>query len=416
MRAGQQDAGATVAMRACFGVRGSRLLDGLMSAPSLQTIHGQPSWSFHTDLVTAHLTKLGGHLGPVEFRVGKKTVSPYSVAPWAEEKLAPGMPPLLHALRGDFFCAPFGGNGTPWRGEKHPPHGETANGKWFLEAFEKTGQRVTLHASLQTTVRKGRVDKFISLVDGHTAVYARHVLSGSRGPMSLGHHAMLKFPAAPGSGAVSTSRFVRGQVLPMPFEQPENFGYSALKPGATFKSLASVPLAAGGRADLRSYPARKGYDDLVMMTADAKRPFAWTAAVFADEGYAWFALRDPRVLRHTIFWMSNSGRHYAPWNSRHSAVLGLEEVTSYFHVGLAESVKPNALRRAGYPTTLTLKPKQPTTVNYIMAVAAVPKGFDRVKEIRTTKLGESETEGVELIAENGKRAACALDVGFLGQA
>ena len=46
------------------------------------------------------------------------------------------------------------------------------------------------------------------------------------------------------SGAVSTSRFVRGQVLPVPFEQPENYGYSALKPGATFRSLAAVPLGA----------------------------------------------------------------------------------------------------------------------------------------------------------------------------
>lgn len=380
-----------------------------MSAPSLQTIHGQPSWSFDASLVTAHLTKLGGHLGPVAFKVGKKTVKPYSVAPWAEEELPPGTPALLKALRGDFFCAPFGGG--EWRGEKHPPHGETANAKWFLEAFEKTGMRVTLHASLQTKVRKGRVDKFISLVDGHTAVYSRHVLSGSRGPMNLGHHAMLKFPDAPGSGAVSTSRFVRAQVLPEPFEQPANFGYSALKPGAMFRSLGKVPQLDGGQADLTRYPARKGYEDLVMLTADAKLPFAWTAVTFAGEGYAWFGLRDPRVLRHTIFWMSNCGRHYAPWNGRHGAVLGLEEVTSYFHLGLGASAKPNALSRSGYPTTVTLSPKKPTTVNYIMAVAAIPKGFDRVKEIRAIAGGTK----VELIAESGKRAEGAIDLDFLKQ-
>ena len=233
--------------------------------------------------------------------------------------------------------------------------------------------------------------------------------------MSLGHHAMLKFPEAPGSGAVSTSRFVRGQVLPGAFEQPENFGYSALKPGATFRSLASVAQAAGGNANLTRYPARKGYDDLVMLTADPKLPFAWSAVVLAEEGYVWFALRDPRVLRHTILWMSNGGRHYAPWSGRHTAVMGIEEVTSYFHVGLAESVQANALSRAGIPTTLALQPKRPTTVNYIMAVAAVPKGFDRVAEIRAVPGGKSgEADGVELVAESGKRATCALDVGFLG--
>ncbi len=380
-----------------------------MSAPSLRIVHGQPSWSFESTHVSAHLTRLGGHLAPVTFRLGKKTVSPYSIAPWAGEKLGPGMPALLHALRGDFFCAPFGGNGTPWRGEKHPPHGETANANWSLDAFEKSGTRVTLHAKLATTVRKGRVDKFISLVEGQTAVYARHVLSGMTGPMNVGHHAMLKFPETSGSGAVSTSRCVRGQVLPVAFEQAENYGYQALKPGAEFRSLASVPLAVGGEADLTRYPARKGYDDLVMVTADATLPFAWSAVALPAEGYAWFALRDPRVLRHTILWMSNGGRHYAPWNGRHTAVMGIEEVTSNFHLGLAESAKPNPLSDAGLPTTVTLNPKKPTTVNYIMAVAAIPKGFDRVAEISALVGGG----GVELVAESGKRATCAVDVEFL---
>ncbi len=360
--------------------------------------------------MTAHLTKLGGHLGPVEFRLGKRlTVSPYSIAPWATEELPAGTPALLKALRGDFFCAPFGGG--EWRGEKHPPHGETANEKWFLESFEKTGVRVTLHATMETKVRKGHVDKFVSLVDGHTAVYQRHVLSRSRGPMNLGHHAMLKFPEKPGSGAISTSRFVRGQVLPVPFEEAKNFGYSILKPGATFRSLDKVPQLDGGTADVSSYPARKGYEDLVMLTADAKLPFAWTAVVFAEQGYVWFALRDPRVLRHTIFWMSNFGRHYAPWNGRHGPVLGLEEVTSYFHLGLGASAKPNELSRSGYPTTLKLHPKKPTTVNYVMAAAAIPKGFDRVADIRAIKEGAA----VELISKSGKRVECAVDLEFLKQ-
>ena len=381
-----------------------------MSVPPLRTIYGQPSWAFRSSHVQAHLTKLGGQLGPVTFRIGKKTIVPYSVAPWAEEAVAPGMPAILRALRGDFFCAPFGGNATPWRGERHPVHGETANAKWHLEALEKTGPRVTLHASLATKVRQGRVDKFVTLVDGQTAVYSRHVLSGSQGPMNVGHHAMLKFPDAPGSGVISTSRLVRGQVFPGAFESPENFGYQSLKPGAVFRSLDRVPLLAGGHADLTRYPARKGFEDLVMLTADATLPFAWTAVTFPGEGHVWFALRDPRVLRHTVFWISNCGRHYAPWNGRHAAVMGLEEVTSYFHTGLAESVKPNALNRRGIPTTLTLNPKKPTTVNYIMAVAAIPRGFDRVAEIRAAK------GGVELVAASGKRARCAVDVEFLGGA
>jgi len=81
------------------------------------------------------------------------------------------------------------------------------------------------------------------------------------------------------------------------------------------------------------YPARRGFDDLVMLSADPDLPFAWNAVTFPAQRYVWFSLRDPRVLRHTIFWISNGGRHYAPWNGRHTGVLGLEDITSYFHMG-----------------------------------------------------------------------------------
>ena len=380
-----------------------------MGQPTLRTVHGQPSWTIRSNRTRAYLTQLGGHLGPVEFRLGAKTIAPFSVAPWAEEPGTKKLIPLLRALRGDFFCAPFGGNGTPWRGEKHPPHGETANSPWSCKSIQTARGKSTLHASLATKVRRGHVDKFITLSDGETVVYQRHTISGARGPMNVGHHAMVKFPEPPGSGTISTSRFVRGQVLPCPFESPENYGYSSLKTGATFRSLDRVPLAAGGMTDLSRYPARKGFEDLVMLSADASLPFAWTAVAFPHEGYAWFSLRDPRILRHTVFWISNGGRHYAPWSSRHTAVLGLEDVTSYFHLGLAESAKANPLNRRGIPTALQLDPRCPTTVNYIVGVAAIPAGFNRVKDIRP------RGAGIELLGANGKRARCTVDLSFLAR-
>ena len=83
--------------------------------PTLETLHGQPSYSIRSDAVEAHVTQTAGMLGPVTFTLGKKKVSPFSVAPWAlnGETIDKGLPPLLHALRGDFFCLPFGGNENP---------------------------------------------------------------------------------------------------------------------------------------------------------------------------------------------------------------------------------------------------------------------------------------------------------------
>jgi hypothetical protein len=385
---------------------GRATLRTTMSAPTLHPVHGQPSWTFRSSHVHASLTKLGGHLAPVAFRIDHRLVSPFAIAPWAEEKVASDTPALLRALRGDFFCAPFGGNGTEWRGERHPPHGETANANWRLKRFIRGTDRVTLHATLKLKVRAGVADKFITLVDGHTAIYQRHVLTG-RGPMSVGHHALLKFPDTPGSGIVSTSRFVRAQVLPDLFERPENRGYQSLQPGAAFKSLERVPMLTGESTDVSRFPARRGFDDLVMLTADPKLPFAWTAVTFPHEGHVYFALRDPGTLRHTILWISNGGRHYAPWNGRHTAVMGVEDTTSYFHYGLSESARPNPLNRHGIPTTLELDPDKPTAVNYIIGVCAIPRGFDRVKSIHALN------GGIELAADSGKRASCALDLGFL---
>ena len=372
-------------------------------------IHGQPSWRVASSQVEAFVSEMGGQLGPITFdRKGRK-LRPYSVAPWAEERLDPSQPSIIKALRGDFFCLPFGGNATQFGREKHPVHGETANARWQFRSLETKAGRTCLHLGLTTKIRTGQVDKRIWLVDGHNTVYSQHVVSGMSGPMNLGHHAMLKFPDAPGSGLVSTSRFVYGQVFPEAFELPENRGYSWLKRGAEFTSLAKVPTITGETADLTCYPARRGFEDLVMLVNDAEAPFAWTAVSFPKERYVWFALKDPKVLRETVFWLSNGGRHYPPWNSRHVNVMGLEEVTSYFAIGLAESARKNPISRKGLPTCLTLSAKEPLVVPYIMGVAAIPTGFDRVASIRAVP-GKC---AILLTSANGRRVEAAVDIGFL---
>ena len=368
---------------------------------------GQPSWQFSSDKVEAAVTQTGGHLAPVRFCLPGGIVEPFSVAPWAEEAQGPGVPRMLHALRGDFFCMPFGGNATPYRGEAHPAHGETADNPWHFESLEKDATGSTLHLSLDTKTRPGRVEKFLSLRNGETAIYSRHRLSGMSGPMNLGHHAMLRFPDEPGSGLISTSRIQYGQVAPEPFEVPAQRGYQSLKTAARFSRLDRVPSVFGGTADVSRYPARRGFEDLVMMVHEDRPDFAWTAVTFPKQGYVWFALKDPRVLRSTILWISNGGRHYAPWNGRHVNVMGLEEVTSYFHYGLAESARPNPVSKEGYPTTLSLRKSKPLEVNYIMAVAPVPKGFDKVKKIIP---GASE---VRLVSESKHEIRTPVDAAFL---
>lgn len=357
-------------------------------------IEGQNSWRLASDSVELFITETGGHMAPVTFKSGSHVFQPFSIAPWCNEKLDPSTLPLIQVLRGDFFCLPFGGNATPWNGEKHPVHGQTANDKWTFVSSEQFDDASIIHLQMKTTVRPGVVDKRIALCAGQSVVYSMHAISGMSGPMSVGHHAMLKFNDSAGSGKISSSEFVHGQVLPIPFENPENGGYSTLKPGAVFDSLDKVEKIDGTFTDLSVYPARRGFDDLVAIVNKQNSSFAWTAVTFNKDKWVWLSLKNPAILPQTVFWFSNGGRHYPPWNGRHINVLGVEETASYFHFGLAESVRNNPFAKQGFVTKITLQPEKTLIIPYIMMAVKIPVGFDYVHEV------EKDPDGKHLILKS----------------
>jgi len=356
---------------------------------------GQESVGISSDKVEAWITLAGGQVAPVSFQLAKGPIAPFSVAPWAEEGL--DLPMILKALRGDFFCMPFGGNDEPYGTEKYPIHGETANSTWTIESQEASEVRM----SLDTVIRKGHVNKKVWVIPGETAIYQRHTVSGMNGPMCFGHHAMLKFKTC---GFVSLAPFEFGQVFPGQFEDPVIGGYSSLKPGAQFSSLDSVPANDGTKSDLTVYPAREGFEDLVMVYARRDADFGWTAVHFPEEGYIWFSLKDPRILSGTVMWHSNGGRHYSPWSGRHRGILGLEEVTSSFHWGLSGSAARSDAGDAGFRTTIELNPELPLVVNTIMGVCPADGFVGHVTRV------EKGAEGVRLFDAKGHSISVQLQI------
>jgi hypothetical protein len=171
-----------------------------------------------------------------------------------------------------------------------------------------------------------------------------------------------------------------------------------------------VPLASGEMADLSVYPAREGFEDIVMVSSRGDRSMAWTAVCFPKARYLWFALKDPRTLPSTLLWHSNGGRHYPPWNGRHRRVLGLEEIIGYFHYGQAQSAAPNPLSRKGIATVLQLEPDRPVEINYLMGVVSIPPGFDRVRSIR------SDPGGILITAASGVEVHHPVALDFLNLA
>ncbi|MCA9055481.1 MAG: hypothetical protein KDA75_16685, partial [Planctomycetaceae bacterium] len=229
------------ALIACCCVRLVMPLIGIAAEPVTSIVHGQPAWALSSDTVELAVTELGGHMAPVTFdRQGKHPVRPYYVSPWQEEGLTLE-PPVLVPLRGDFFCLPFGGNAEPFRGESHPPHGETAGARWQVVGSDSRDGVHTLTLEIATKVRPGKVTKELSLVDGQNVVYSRHRIEGFAGPAPLGHHATLRLPESAETFLVQSSPFALGMTCPVQFSSPASREYQSLGVGERFTSLTSVP-------------------------------------------------------------------------------------------------------------------------------------------------------------------------------
>jgi hypothetical protein len=375
--------------------------------PQMKTIHSQPSWVISTKQVELAVTQLGGHMSPVTFfRDSSKPVQPYYVSPWQDEKLKLDVPVLV-PLRGDFFCMPFGSNVEPYNGEKHPPHGEVAGSVWNFVGTKTENGVTTLTLAMETKVRKGKVTKELSLVEGENVVYSRHVVVGFAGKTTVGHHATLAVPEKEGSLRVATSPFRFGMTNPTLFSDPKQGEYQSLEIGARFTDLRKVPVMRKGEpdADCTSFPARKGFCDLLALFSEPV-DVAWVTATVQDEGYLWFSLKDPSALPATTFWIENHGRHSVPWNGRNRC-LGLEDVCAYFADGLAPSARENILNKESVSTTIELSPNRPTSINYIQGVVKIPADFGAVKTLTFAP------RSVTFISTTGKQVTATVRHEFL---
>jgi hypothetical protein len=349
----------------------------------MHVVHGEPSFQLATPELDLSVTARGGHLAPVVFHLPGRDVSPYALAPWEPAEF-PEIPPLLSVLRGDFLCLPFGGQVAG------PPHGEPANGGWSLLAEDGNSLHLAMDAG-------GHFEKILSTHTGQHAVFCEHRISGLDGDFNYGNHPILDLSGLPeNAGRITVSPFRWASVFPGAFSNPAAGETQALAEGARFTNLREVPLAAGSMTDLTKYPARAGNTDLVMMVNEAatpEQPFAWSAAVL--DGYVWFSLKNPADFPATMLWLANGGRTAAPWNSRYSGRIGIEEVCSYFSNGVDLS-RQDVLAAEGIPTTRHFKHDEVVSLRTIQAVATVEPDFGAV-----SKILPAGDDAVTLIGESG---------------
>jgi len=350
--------------------------------------------------ISLTLDLVNGHIAGLVVERETRVLRPLHRAPWVDsgETLPDKTPSGLARLSGDFFCAPFSRNDL----EDAPGHGWPANAPWSPMADEPIagGRRATFR--LSRTVFGATVEKALTLRDGHPFIYQEHRLIGGTGGISVSHHLMTHMETG-GLLAFSPKRLALTPDTPL--EPDPARGRYALRYPAQVEDLAAFPLADGRTTDLRTYPPAEQHEDFLTLAEAPGEALGWTTINRHAERDQLIVLKQSDVLPVTMLWMSNGGRDYAPWNGRHTGVLGIEDARASAS-GHAASISDNALTRQGIATAFTLG-QGDVVVRQVFGATPLENTHDAVATV--------DADGGVLVVtfENGGRTELPFDPDFL---
>ncbi len=341
-----------------------------------------------------------GHIADLAIERDGRVLRPLHRAPWADtgEAMPEGTPSGLARLSGDFLCAPFSRNDV----EEAPGHGWTANAPWEViasEAFEG-GYRATFRLSRR--VFGAMVEKVLILRDRQPFVYQEHRFLGGQGGISVSHHLMTRMEQG-GLLAFSPKRFALTPDVSLE-PDPARGRYALAYPAQT-DDLTAFPMADGKTTDLHVYPPAERHEDFLTLAEQDNSPLGWTTISRHAEQDMLIVLKQPDMLPVTMLWMSNGGRDYAPWNSRHIGVLGIEDARASAS-GHAASIGENSLTRQGIATCFTLGRKE-LVVRQAFGVAPLRNTRMPVRHV------EAAADALAVSFENGEQVSLSFDPDFL---
>ncbi len=358
-------------------------------------LHGEPSLVLGNESSRAAITPRGGHVRvEVISPSAEGWQSPYSLPPWTPSEFT-DLPTLLQVLRGDFFCFPFGVT----EGSRFP-HGETANRTWTVDSSNLA--TATLHLDLEEM--PGTVTKRVRYDPSNHALYQEHTVFGVSGVFNYGHHPILAVPSGQ-KGKFSTGPIRFGQVYPHGFADSTCGENATLQAGASFDALTRIATMTGDAISLAEYPPTARFEDLVMFVP-VHAPIARNA--FVTPSFVWLSLRRTSDFPSTLLWLSNGGRPQAPWHSRHTGRIGIEDVCSYFHEGAHRS-RLDPLAKQRIPTARRFRPSKPDVFRHIQLV--IPTSVE-MTAVRAVALDESASKiGIEF--EDHSVRSHPVDLRFL---
>lgn len=319
--------------------------------------------------VSIHFEPLGGIVADMTVSDAGRDIAVLHQAPWVGDNssLPDGAPPHQARLAGDFFCAPFGDASA----DAAPLHGWPANGEWRRIGTEGGRGNAAGRWMLGRAVRGACLIKELSLHDGHPFLYQRHIFIGGSGLIPVANHAMVSLSGG-GHLRFSPKRFFEtpGQAL----EADPAMGRSRLAYPARTTDPTAFPAADGGTVDLTRYPFGPAHEDFVAGIEQPGRHLGWTAVTRIGQGDLFLSLRNPRATPMTMLWHSNGGRDYAPWSSRHTGCLGVEEGAALAMLATASAEVPDLFTAAGQAAGLALLPDEISEVRHVIGMIAWPSG------------------------------------------
>ncbi len=317
--------------------------------------------------------RLGAMLAPLTFVLADgRQVSPFHIAPWADEPEAEALPGILRKLRGEWPCMPFGysvpadGWSDAWSrvmGSPEPDeeaHGHSSNHDWTW--VDGDGRSLSLTLDYPASSPVARVERTVTPDPAAPAVDIEFTVVVRRAcRLPIGLHPVFRLPMQTGAAELELGAFDHGRTYPDDVEP----GAPLFAKDTRFSSLSAVPARAGGTVDASRLPLAADTEELLQIQGlDGTVALANHA-----EGYrvrlSWQKEHFPSLL----LWYSNRGRKAFPWSGRHVAI-GVEPICSPFGLGPATAIADNPIAQSGVLTALEFTHEHPFTTRY--RIEAVP--------------------------------------------
>jgi len=299
-----------------------------------------------------------------------RTISPFKIAPWGEtgDENVLSLPPILHKLRGDWVCAPFGASrkvenlSETWtskslvydQSESNHPHGYSSNADW---SFNQEDNELHMECIYPKDHPIAKVKKTLKPTQngyiGEVEIHPRVDIS-----LPIGLHPTFRLSSQPGKTKLIPGKFKFGMTFPGSLEKSSTF-----VPAQIFDNLSQIRTIHNTVVDASSLPLNYDTEELIQLCGIDGH----FTLINEEENYEVKLQWDPQAFPSVLLWMSNRGRPFYPWNGNFTAV-GIEPINAAFDLGNYVSVKLNYISRELVDTCANFKEGEVWTTRYEIQV------------------------------------------------